>query len=300
MREGLKGNTFFGELHPAVSTVYFALVFIIIMTSSSPFILGSAALLGMIYVAIQYGVGETTRLIVLGIAVMLFATVLNGLFTHNGQTVLFYLGDNRITLEAFVYGAMMSLMILGMMFWLKAMSSIMTSDKLIFVFGRVAPVLGLVVSMIFRFIPLLKNRFSEIKAGQLALGRGAEKGLMTKVRIYIKEVSTLISWSLEQSIESADSMAARGYGLKNRSSFHLFKMKSSDYIVLGVLLVLGGTVILGNVLGAGKVYYYPEIRFIASRYGASFDGIIYFIFVILLLLPIVLDIYGEHKWVKSE
>lgn len=300
MREGLKGNTFFGELHPAVSTVYFALVFIIIMTSASPFILGAAALLGMIYVAIQHGVGETTRLIVIGIAVMLFATVLNGLFTHNGQTVLFYLGDNRITLEAFVYGAVMSLMILGMMFWLKAMSSIMTSDKLIFVFGRVAPVLGLVVSMIFRFIPLLKNRFSEIKAGQLALGRGAEKGLMTKVRIYIKEVSTLISWSLEQSIESADSMAARGYGLKNRSSFHLFKMKASDYIVLGVLLVLGGTVILGNVLGVGKVYYYPEIRFIASRYGASIDGIIYFIFVILLLLPIVLDIYGEHKWVKSE
>ena len=84
--------------------------------------------------------------------------------------------------------------------------------------------LGLTLSMIFRFIPLLKARFREISMGQRCMGRHVTGGFMAKLRQVTKEVSILISWSLEAAIETSDSMEARGYGLPGRTSFHLFKM----------------------------------------------------------------------------
>ena len=37
----------------------------------------------------------------------------NPLLVHNGETVLFFMNDNPVTLEAMIYGGMSSLMIVG-------------------------------------------------------------------------------------------------------------------------------------------------------------------------------------------
>ena len=64
-------------------------------------------------------------------------------------------------------------------------------------FGRFAPVLGLTLSMIFRFVPLLRTRFELIREGQRALYAGDEKSFVGKIRQLGKEVSILVSWSLD-------------------------------------------------------------------------------------------------------
>ena len=74
-----------------------------------------------------------------------------------------------------------------------------------------------------------------------------------------KKYPFLIAWSLEASIESADSMEARGYGLRGRSSFHLFRFAGGEKVLLAAILLLGGAVVAACAAGSMSIYYYPAI-----------------------------------------
>ena len=298
-REGIGETERFILMHPVVTASYYAIVIGILMFSNSPLFLISAIAMGMCYDMLLKG-RRSLRNNLFIILFMSFLTVLiNALFTHNGSTVLFYLGNNRVTLEAACYGLAMALMLSGVVIWFSSFNVVMTSEKLIYIFGRFAPVLGLTLSMIFRFVPLLRTRFELIGEGQKALYAGDEKGFIGKIRQFGKEVSILVSWSLESSIESADSMAARGYGLKGRTSYNLFKIRAADIMTLLLSMLLGGVTITSYAAGVNKLYYYPVIRVVeSSPKWLELAG--YVSFIALLAMPLAIDLIGELRWKKSR
>ena len=298
-REGIGETGRFILMHPVVTASYYTIVIGILMFSNSPLFLISAIALGMCYDMLLKG-RKSLRNNLFIILFMSFLTVLiNALFTHNGSTVLFYLGNNRVTLEAACYGLAMALMLSGVVIWFSSFNVVMTSEKLIYIFGRFAPVLGLTLSMIFRFVPLLRTRFELIGEGQKALYAGDEKGFIGKIRQFGKEVSILVSWSLESSIESADSMAARGYGLKGRTSYNLFKIRTADIMTLLLSMLLGGVTITSYAAGVNKLYYYPVIRVVeSSPKWLELAG--YVSFIALLAMPLAIDLIGELRWKKSR
>lgn len=298
-REGIGETGRFILMHPVVTASYYAIVIGILMFSNSPLFLISAIAMGMCYDMLLKG-RRSLRNNLFIILFMSFLTVLiNALFTHNGSTVLFYLGNNRVTLEAACYGLAMALMLSGVVIWFSSFNVVMTSEKLIYIFGRFAPVLGLTLSMIFRFVPLLRTRFELIGEGQKALYAGDEKGFIGKIRQFGKEVSILVSWSLESSIESADSMAARGYGLKGRTSYNLFKIRTADIMTLLLSMLLGGVTITSYAAGVNKLYYYPVIRVVeSSPKWLELAG--YISFIALLAMPLAIDLIGELRWKKSR
>ena len=201
LREGLGEDTEFSGFHPWVNLIFFILAIGITMFSQSLWFLAVTTMAAWLYSVMLGGVKQLK----FNAAVTLWSVVVfglvNGLFVHNGATVLFYISGNRITLEAIMYGASMSVMFSAMVIWFSCFNVIMTAEKLIYIFGKFAPVLGLTLSMIFRYIPLLKARFQEIRLGQECLGRNMknQKGIMAKIRQFGKEISILISWSLESS-----------------------------------------------------------------------------------------------------
>ena len=298
-REGIGETGRFILMHPVVTASYYTIVIGILMFSNSPLFLISAIAMGMCYDMLLKG-RRSLRNNLFIILFMSFLTVLiNALFTHNGSTVLFYLGNNRVTLEAACYGLAMALMLSGVVIWFSSFNVVMTSEKLIYIFGRFAPVLGLTLSMIFRFVPLLRTRFELIGEGQKALYAGDENGFIGKIRQFGKEVSILVSWSLESSIESADSMAARGYGLKGRTSYNLFKIRTADIMTLLLSMLLGGVTITSYAAGVNKLYYYPVIRVVeSSPKWLELAG--YISFIALLAMPLAIDLIGELRWKKSR
>ena len=292
-REGIGETGRFILMHPVVTASYYTIVIGILMFSNSPLFLISAIALGMCYDMLLKG-RKSLRNNLFIILFMSFLTVLiNALFTHNGSTVLFYLGNNRVTLEAACYGLAMALMLSGVVIWFSSFNVVMTSEKLIYIFGRFT------LSMIFRFVPLLRTRFELIGEGQKALYAGDEKGFIGKIRQFGKEVSILVSWSLESSIESADSMAARGYGLKGRTSYNLFKIRTADIMTLLLSMLLGGVTITSYAAGVNKLYYYPVIRVVeSSPKWLELAG--YVSFIALLAMPLAIDLIGELRWKKSR
>ncbi|MGM9613543.1 MAG: energy-coupling factor transporter transmembrane component T, partial [Butyricicoccus sp.] len=198
------------------------------------------------------------------------------------------------TLEAIIYGLASAVMLTSVIIWFRCFGVVVTADKFIYLFGRVAPVLALTLSMILRYIPLLKNRFLEISAAQRCMGRGLKgTSWIARARQFGKELSILIAWSLEASIESADSMEARGYGLHGRTSFHLFRFAGRERWLLAAMLVLGGVTAAACAMGETSIYYYPAL--VLPPFSAV-QAAVLAAYLILMLLPVILDLRGIQEW----
>ncbi len=290
-------NSNFGSYHPIVVILYFVVILGIIMTTTSPDILVVSLIGGLIYSAMLKGINGLRNNLIIMLVVIIFTTVINTFFTHDGETVLFYYNANRITLEAIVYGLFSGLLISTVIIWFSCINVIITGEMIRYLFTKVSPKLGLMISMILRYIPLFKDRFSEISVSQKAIGKESQNGILAKGRLFVKKISILISWSLEGSIESADAMSARGYGLKGRTSFITYKFEFRDIIGTSILII---TTILGIyfiISAQDKMLFYPKLIIPKLHIESLIKNICV---VVLALMPVVIDIIGEIKWKKLK
>lgn len=292
-KDGLGEGSTFAGCHPAVNLIFFLFTIGITMFSMSPVFLAVTLVFSWLYSILLNGKKAIKSNLLFTLPIVVIMAVINTFFTHNGATVLFYVNNSRITLEALLYGLAAAVLLSSIIVWFSCFNVVMTSDKLIYIFGKAAPVLGLTLSMIFRFIPLLKARFREISMGQRCMGRHVTGGFMAKLRQVTKEVSILISWSLEAAIETSDSMEARGYGLPGRSSFHLFKMTPTDKVLLTGISISGIIGAVGCALGKTSIYYYPKV--VLGQWDIM-TVITFAAYIALLAVPVIADILGEIKW----
>ena len=292
-KDGLGEGSTFAGCHPAVNLIFFLFTIGITMFSMSPVFLAATLVFSWLYSILLNGRKAIKSNLFFTLPIVVIMAVINTFFTHNGATVLFYVNNSRITLEALLYGLAAAVLLSSIIVWFSCFNVVMTSDKLIFIFGKAAPVLGLTLSMIFRFIPLLKARFREISMGQRCMGRHVTGGFMAKLRQVTKEVSILISWSLEAAIETSDSMEARGYGLPGRTSFHLFKMTPTDKVLLTGISISGIIGAVGCALGKTSIYYYPKV--VLGQWDIM-TVITFAAYIALLAVPVIADILGEIKW----
>jgi len=283
----------FYRCHPLVNFVYFAVIIGVTMFSNHPAFLAASFFVAWIYSVLLRGMKALRFNLLILLPTMAITILLNTLNVHNGVTVLFYLNGNRITLEAIAYGCVTAFMLSSVMIWFTCFTTVITADKFIYLFGRVAPAIALTISMVLRFIPLLKNRFREVSVAQRCMGRGGRKGIIPRIRQFGKEVSILIAWSLEASIESADSMEARGYGLRGRTSFHLFSLAGNERWLLLLMLLLGGVTVTACAMGYTNIYYYPTIILppVSAIQGVSLTA-----FFLLMLSAVVIDLRGMRQW----
>ncbi|MEI3176077.1 MAG: hypothetical protein V8S96_06110 [Lachnospiraceae bacterium] len=74
-----------------------------------------------------------------------------------------------------------------------------------------------------------------------------------KVRGGVRVFDSLVSWSMENSIDTADAMKARGYGLPGRTNFSLFRFRQRDVILL---CIMGGfSAVILACFGIGRFFF---------------------------------------------
>ena len=211
----------------------------------------------------------------------------------NGETPLFFLNDNPVTLEAIVYGAAIAVMLISVIFWFKCLNDVMTSDKFLYLFGRLIPKLSLILSMALRFVPLFKAQIKKIHQTQKTLGLYASKSVADRLLGGFRVLSVLITWSLENAVDTAASMKARGYGIKGRTSFSLFRFRAEDGALLGAIAALCALVFLGFGGGRLDFHYYPYISPLTFDFTAWLG---YAAALLLFFLPFAIEIKENLQW----
>lgn len=290
-------QTGFKSVHPISAFAFYVLAFVLSMTASHPFFLAVSFIAGLIYDIRLSGKKAVSFLFKIILPMVCLITLFNGVFSHYGVTVLFKMHNgNNFTLEALVFGLVFSIRTASALLWLNSFNEIITSDKFIFLFGRASSKIALVISMVLRFIPLVRSQSEEIKKAEKGVGNlPTDKDFLGKMRHTARRLSILISWTLEKGIDSADSMKARGYGLPGRTSYNGYIFDFKDALFL--IFTLAASVMFILVGSNHKASYNPVIE-IPMPDALSFVFII--LIALVLLLPTLYDLKEDRKWSISK
>lgn len=285
----------FGNYHPIINFLYFGLVLLFSMCLMNPICLIislSSALLYAIYLNGKKAMRLTFKFL---LPLILIAAVMNPAFNHEGNTILAYLPTgNPLTLESIAYGIAAALMMAAVILWFSCYNKIMTSDKFVYLFGRIIPALSLVLSMTLRFVPKFKAQFAVVTEAQRCVGRDALEGRMIdRLKKGITVLSIMLTWSLENAIETADSMKSRGYGLPGRTAFSIYRFDERDKMALRWLLFCGFYITVAWMVNGFGFRYFPTIKGVSPMpLTVSFQ----LVYLALCLTPIILNRKEDRKW----
>ena len=291
----------FSTYHPTVNFLYFALVLVFSM-----FFMHPICLIISFACAFAYSVYlDGKKALKFGVTVLLPALIMmaliNPAFNHEGGTILTYLrSGNPLTLESIVYGIAAAVMMIAVVSWFSCFNTVMTSDKFVYLFGRIIPALSLILSMSLRFVPRFKAQIKVISNAQKCIGRDVSNGsVLRRARQGIRILSIMVTWALENAIETADSMKGRGYGIPGRTAFSIFRFDNRDRTALIYLFICGGYILMGSFSGGLYFRYFPTIKgVLITPYSIS----LFAAYTALCIMPVVLNTREDLEWkaIKSR
>lgn len=288
----------FAKYHPLINFIYFTAVIVFSMIFVHPICLVTSLLCSVMYSIILNG-KKALKFIAMLLPLMLISALINPAFNHEGVTVIAYLpSGNPLTLESILYGIVAASMVATVICWFSCFNKIMTSDKFIYLFGRIIPSLSLILSMTFRFVPKFKEQVQEVSNAQKSMGRDSSEGsVFARVKNSIRILSAVITWSLENAIDTSDSMKSRGYGLTGRTAYSNYVFDKRDVTALIYLAVTITYFLIGALLGKIHYRYFPSMRGTdMSFYSTS----IFISYIMICIMPIVIEIWEELKWRKLK
>ena len=210
----------FERCHPAVNLIYFAAVLTGTVTFQHPAFLMISFLCAFAYSVKRNGWKAWMFNLCLLPLVAAFALYYSS-YTHFGMTVLRQnMVGNNMTLESLVYGVVLGVIGAGVCMWFSSVFSVFTTDKVVYLFGKVSPGFSLFLAIALRMIPRIQKEAKRINMAQQGIGRGANQGnLWQRFRNSLRIFSMLITWTIDSLTIASESMRSRGSNLRGKKGF---------------------------------------------------------------------------------
>ncbi len=288
----------FEACHPAVNFIFFASVIYGAVTFKHPVFLLIAYLCAFAYSVKRCGKRAVILNLCLLPLILAFALYYSS-YHHFGVTVLrknFI--NNDITLESIVYGLVIGLRFATLCMWLEAMFRVVSSDKVVYLFGKVSPLLSLFLTILLRLIPRIGQEARRINLAQKGIGRGSNQGSIFRRFINCLRIfSMLITWMISALALESDSMRSRGSLLRGRTAFSIYRFDNRDRAFVIALFSCITMTAMGVILGASKTWYNPRIIWRPLNAIGVLTAIGY---LTLCMMPMGLELWTEYRFRKAS
>lgn len=289
----------FSSCHPLISFVFYLFAIGIPVFYLHPVFLAIGLLAAIAYFAYLKSGASMGKVALFAIPMILITSVLNPLIIHQGATMLWYLPNgNPVTLEAIFYGVAAGFMLAGVIVWFASFQEVMTADKFMYLFSKSFPAAALLLSMTLRFVPRFASQITKINQAQLCVGRDVNNGtIRQKLAHGMTIFSIAVTWALENSVETADSMKSRGYGLRGRTNYSIYRLDGRDKLTLAVMVLEIIVIIL--MIRARWVYiqFYPLFTINAFDWRAVLCFTVYALFC---LTPVIMGVREDLHWKRIQ
>lgn len=249
----------FNLYHPICALAYFVSVISFVMIGFQPVLTSIFFISGLSYSFYLKGWRTTCRSLTWQLPMMLLIMVINPLFSAAGSTELFRIGVMAIYAESLFYGLFMGMMLVSMILWLECTNKVISQEKLMSLAAGILPTVTLMISMATRMVPMLKRRSTEIKNVQNACSSANMEN--SNLQQNTKVISVLMGWSMEDSLQMADSMKISGWGsTKKRTTYTLYRFRKRDAALL--LIIIAFAIICGILswIACDSFTFYPKIE----------------------------------------
>ena len=281
----------FSKLHPITKGAFFICAFVLVLSASNPFFSVISLCCALLFVLAGGGRAFFSSL-KLSVIVILLVSIFNMLFAHYGEDVLFRIGYTDFTLQALFYGFNQGMVMAAVMLWFSALSYTQDSVDTMYLL-RFMPKLAMLFSMVLGFLPRFTRKLSDIRDAQKGLHGGESVSIKERFGEGIQNLSALVTYSLESSIVTADSMNARGYKdgviLPTR-----FKLSARDAFYLAFITLAFSYVLYVIITKQSLFIFEPRIYVKANSVTAEI------IFAAVMLLPVILEAWEVLLWKRSQ
>lgn len=288
----------FEKCHPAVNFIYFTTVIAGMILFQHPIFLLISFVCAFIYSIKRNGWKALIFNAVLLPCVVAFALYYSS-YTHFGVTVLQRnMIGNNMTLESLVYGFVLGIVVAGVLIWFSCVYSVFTTDKVVYLFGKVSPRLSLFLAIILRMVPRIKKEAKRINTAQQGIGRGANQGnLWQRIRNCIRIFSMLITWTIDSLTTASESMRSRGSTLRGRKAFSIYRFDNRDRAyVVGNFACLT-VIFMAVMLKQTDIIYDPRIIMTPVT---TMSYVFYTGYAVFCLMPLGLELWTEYRFKKAR
>ena len=110
----------------------------------------------------------------------------------------------------------------------------------------------------------------------------------------------MLTWALENAITTADSMKARGYGQHHRTSFAIYRMRTREWLLVGLILLLTVLLVVSISTHQLMAQYNPTIMVtgFASAHLTPLSMLGLVAATVLVWLPLILRLFAAWRWRK--
>lgn len=279
----------FSSFHPVLLLVYVTVVLVTMLSSFHPVVVALVLIGGILYYAMLHGLRAASKDLLYYFFVFLLIAAAYPSYVHNGFTPLFFLNDHAVTLEAVTKGLVIAGAVVATCFWIKSYFEMFTTDKVLAVLTKMSANLGIVVSMLWRFIPLFKTKWAEKQLAQRGVGYYNVRSKVEKLRRAFALWRQTLVQTAEFVFVKPDIMKARGYGMtKARTQYRAMHFTKRDgWLTAGLVLFLLYYI---GYFTQHRTQYYPEIS--EQTLGAGH----YIVIGLLMLLPFIHEAKESVKW----
>lgn len=288
----------FDQYHPFINLLFFASVIVFTILFNHPVFVVLSYICSFIY-SIKLN-GKRGLIFNLCLVVLIVAyPFIYSSYNHFGVTELTTnFIDNRITLESIVYGTVLSIIIASVIMWSSCVNTVFSSDKTVYLFGRISHNLSLYLAIFLRTVPQVKDEFRKVSDARQCIGKGYSYGnIFTRVKNTSDVISIVTTWTIENFMEKTQSMKNRGYILKGKTTFSIYRFDNRDRSFIIVMFFLLTMIAVGIILEQTTVLYDPQIIIT----GITFSSTVFYIsYVLFSLLPFFVQIINEAKLAYSK
>lgn len=278
--------------HPAIAVIYFAAMLVFTMVVIHPVYLSISLFGALLYSLYLKGWKRTLKQLAWQIPVILVIAFLNPIFAAVGSTELFRIAARPFYLESLVYGVCFGAMLVAVITWFANASATISSDQVTSLLGGRVPTLALMMSMALRLVPELLTRSKTISMIHEANASAHAATRRQTLAARVRQTSVLMGWTMENSLDTADAMKARGWGsTRKRTTYQRYRFKVRDGIMLAALLALVAASAVLAVNAVGQFTFYPTISGLAPWWA-------YLPFGVLAFLPLILQAIEELRWMR--
>ena len=261
--------TVFDASHPMVPGIYFAGVIVLAMFALQPVFIGISLAGALALSFLSRGVRETFAGLRWQLPMLALVCLLNPLFSTTGSTELFRIGSRVVYLESLAYGVCMGMLLMAVVLWFEDASRVLTPDKVLALATGVAPTVVLMASMAARLVPQLVRRARLVRAAAGVCSVSQRSGV---ARGRFSDAATLsgvlMGWVMEDSLETADVMRARGWdSATKRTSYQLYRFSAGDKAVVVCLACLIAACAFLAAVSASHYAFYPVMSRPAFWWG---------------------------------
>lgn len=288
----------FEKCHPAVNFIYFTTVIAGMILFQHPVFLLISFVCAFVYSVKRNGWKALVFNVVLIPCVAAYAFYYSS-YHHFGVTILQQnMIGNNMTLESLVYGFVLGFVIAGVLVWFSCVHSVFTTDKVVYLFGKVSPRLSLFLAIVLRIVPRIKKEAKKINTAQRGIGRGIEQGnILQRMRNGMRILSMLITWTIESLTMASESMRSRGSFLRGRKAFSIYRFDNRDRMyVVGNFACLT-VIFMAVMLKQTDILYDPRIIMTPIT---SMSYLFYAGYGIFCLMPLVLELWTEYRFWKAR